>query len=163
GQFGKAEIENFHVTVRTDHDVLRFDVAMDDARRVRRRQRADDLRRYIESLTDHQFGPRHSPAQRGALNELGGDEMPAAGFTDLKNRDDVGMVERGGGLSLLLETAQPFGVLSVAFRKKLDGDFAIEPGVLREVDFTHSPGTDRGDDLVAIKPSSCGNRHNVNI
>src|SRR5262249_14773882 len=134
----------------------------DDAGCMRRGQRADDLRRYVEGLFNRQFCPRHSPAQRGPFDIFGGDEMSAAGLADLKNRDDVWVVERRRGLSLLLESPQPFRILRVAFGEELDCDLAIEPGVLRQVDFTHSPGTDWGDDLITIKPSSCGDRHNVN-
>src|SRR5262245_26505961 len=117
---------------------------MDNARGVSRRQRAEGLRGHVEDLADRRLRSRHSPAQRLAFDELGGDEVPAFSLADLKNRDDVRMIQRGGGLSLLLKSAQPFGVLSIAFWKKLDGDLAIEPGVLREVDFTHSPGADWG-------------------
>src|SRR5262245_6602703 len=115
---------------------------MDDARGMRRRQRADDLRRYLAGLRALQFRPSHSPAQRGAFDIFGCDEMPALGLADLENSDDIRVVERGCGLGLLLEAAQPFRVLRVAFGKELDCDFAIEPGVLRQIDFTHSPGTD---------------------
>src|SRR4029453_9583312 len=125
GELGEAEIENFHVAVRPDHDVFRLDVAMYDARGMRRSQCADDLRRYVEGLADRQFRPRHSPAQRGALDIFGCDEMPALGLADLENSDDVRVVERGRCLGLLLEAAQTFRVLRVAFGKELDCDFAI--------------------------------------
>src|SRR5262245_40984378 len=134
---------------------------MDDASRMSRRQRADDLGRDIEGIANRQLRSRHSPAQRGAFDIFGGDEMPAIHLADLEDCDNVRMIERRGGLGLLLEAAKPLRVFRVAFGKELDCDFAIEPGVLRQINFTHSPGTDWGDDLISIKTSSCGDGHNV--
>ena len=39
---------------------------------------------------------------------------------------NVGVVERGGGLCLLLEAAQPVRILRHKCRQNLDGDFAFE-------------------------------------
>ena len=41
---GQAEVEHLHVAVVSNDDVLGLDVAMDEARRVRHRQRPGELR-----------------------------------------------------------------------------------------------------------------------
>src|SRR6266498_3009578 len=49
-QFGEAKIQNLDVAVAPDHDVLRLDIAMDDAGGVRGREGAVCLNRNLEFL-----------------------------------------------------------------------------------------------------------------
>ena len=58
------------------------------------------------------------------------------------------MVQGGQNLRLALETRQPLRVLGKSFRQDLDGDVALEPHVMRTVDFAHTPGTELIEDAV---------------
>jgi hypothetical protein len=49
------------------------------------------------------------------------------------------MVERGGGLGLLLEAAPPVGVLGDLWRQDFDRDLATEARVAPAVDLSHTP------------------------
>ena len=87
--------------------------------------------------------------------------MPSA--RHLVHGQNIGMVQRGCGVGFLLETAQAVGVGGQRLGQDLDGDFAVEPGVVGAVDFAHSTRTkgcanfilpeDRSGSRVAMKGS----------
>jgi hypothetical protein len=58
------------------------------------------------------------------------------------------VVEGGDGAGLALEAAQPLGVPKGFLGQDLEGDLTSEAGVAGSIDFTHPPGTQRGEDLV---------------
>ena len=66
-QAGESEIEQLDVAVRPHHDVLGLDVAMNDLRRVRHRQRLGNLRADVDR-------PGHGHA---ALGEQRGASAPS--------------------------------------------------------------------------------------
>ena len=57
---------------------------------------------------------------------------------DVVDGDDVGMVQRGGGLRFLDEAAAALGIARHFRRQHFDGDKAVEPRVLRLVDIAHA-------------------------
>src|ERR1044071_10277453 len=63
-------------------------------------------------------------------------------LTDLEDLSDVRMIEGGGRLGFADEALHSIIVGSDIFRKDFQGDFAIEGGVLREVDIAHPPPTE---------------------
>ncbi len=83
-----------------------------------------------------------------APHVLHGDKEIAAGFVDVVNRGDVGMLDRSGGASFLNETLLPFFVGGKFFRKELERHLALELGVLGEVDLAHASLADLFEDLV---------------
>ena len=84
-------------------DVGWFDIAMDDAFRVRRIQRIGD----IDGNGKQCSGSSGLPAMRCfkglPFQKLHGDKGASVLFADIVNRADVGMVQRRGGLGLPLE------------------------------------------------------------
>ena len=63
-------------------------------------------------------------------------------LTDLEDLSDVRMIESGGRFGFADEALHSIIVGSDIFRKDFQGDFAIEGGVLREVDFAHPARTE---------------------
>jgi hypothetical protein len=57
------------------------------------------------------------------------------------NRADVGMIEGGGCLRFPLETLQSPAISGQRLGQKLEGDKAMQPGVLSLVDHTHAATT----------------------
>ena len=53
-QFGQAEIDDLYQSAVGHHDVGGFEVTMDDAGQVRRRQSVSDLHGVLEGLPDQQ-------------------------------------------------------------------------------------------------------------
>ena len=58
------------------------------------------------------------------------------------------MVERAGGAGLALESQEPAGVVREGGGKQFDGDLALEAGIARPVNLSHSAGGDMFNDLV---------------
>ena len=62
-QLGQAEIKHLHGAIGADHDVGRFQIAMDDAAGVRRRQRIGDRNGDPEHLAEAQAVARNERIQ----------------------------------------------------------------------------------------------------
>jgi hypothetical protein len=72
----------------------------------------------------------------------------------VEERADVGVVERGDRLGLALEALAALLVLGEGGGEDLDGDAAVEAGVLPPPDLAHSAGADRRQELVGPEPRS---------
>ena len=118
---GDAEVEDLHQPVRAHHDVLGLDVAVDDARAVRGRKGARDLHGDVERLGKRQRLAVHEPPQRRAFDELRGHEAALVPLADLVDRDDVRVVEGGGGERLLPEPAHALLVVARDLRSAASG------------------------------------------
>ena len=100
-----AEVEHLRLTARGQHDVVRFDVPMDDAAVVRVAQRIGHLCRDGERLCGRQRAARKRCGECLALDGLHDDEGAALGFADIVDRADVGMIERRRRACLLTADA----------------------------------------------------------
>jgi hypothetical protein len=75
-------------------------------------------------------------------------EGNAVGLLHRKDRDDVGMIERGDVLGLAGKPGAALRVGSFAFEQDFQRDVAIELGVARAIDLAHAAFADFGDNLV---------------
>src|SRR5262249_30622934 len=80
-------------------------------------------------------------AQRLPLNKLRCDELPAGGFADVVNGQNVRVIEGGRRAGLFLEAAAGTLVTCEIAWQELQGDFAPQPGVLSQIDFAHAAYT----------------------
>ena len=87
--------------------------------------------------------------QRAALDELHRDEVGAVDLTPVEDRDDVGVLKRGGGLGLAPEAFDELPVLGEALVEDLQRDPTLKVGVLGEPDVGHPPGADPVEEPVA--------------
>src|SRR6266542_7005984 len=116
----------------------RLNVAMDDAGCVRGRERGANLHCNVERLRQQEsVSAEQAFAQGGSIDKLRNNEMPAVDFTDFVDGKNVWMVKRRRSLCFLAEPVHPLLIAGNFFRKNLQGNFAIEPGVLCEIDFAH--------------------------
>ena len=76
--------------------------------------------------------------QRGAFQQLHGDEVLVALAADVVDRADVRMVEGGSGPRFALETLQRLRVAGDLRRQELEGHKAAQARVLRLVDDAHA-------------------------
>src|SRR6185436_11304683 len=146
---GQPEIENLDAPLAGDEQVLRLQVAVDDAALVRGGKPARDLNRVVDRL-----GRRDPPlllqavAQRLALEQLHHRVDDARFVADVVDGEDVGMIERGHRPRLALEAREAIGG-GVGLRgKDLDRDLAPEPRVVGAIDLAHAAPADRAEDLV---------------
>ncbi len=91
----QSEVEDLRSPVLGQQDVVRFQIAMHDAGRVRRREAAGNLRGDAKRLAQSKAGA----AQRLALDELA-DDVPLA---DVVDRNDVGVTQCRDGAGFDLE------------------------------------------------------------
>jgi len=162
---GEPEIGDTHAAIAADEHVVGFEVAVQQADRVRRHQAARRLVKHLEDLA-----PRPRPAlqprrQRVALDELhrdvdvlavrprGGDARTCAGrrgSPDVVDRDDVRVVELGDRLGLALQArARLFRVRAEVRAQHLERDLAIELGIVRREHVAHAAGAERRQHEVA--------------
>ena len=95
--------------------------------------------------------------ERLALNELSGDVRHVASLPDIVDGDDVGVVESGCGAGFLAEAENALGVLYELGGQQLQGDFAVEPRVLSEVDFAHAAASEEASEAVGTEDGTiCG-------
>ncbi|GEM_PF-3725173 len=64
------------------------------------------------------------------------------------NRRNSGMIQRREDLRLALESRQTSGISSEGRRHDLDGDLAIQFGITRAVDLSHSARAEWGKHLI---------------
>ena len=150
----QPEVQHLDVAVLTHHHVFGFDVAVHDARGMRDAQRPRNLATGVGKRREERTVAEHL-AKGPACHELQDDEVPFIGDADVVDRDDVGMVERGGGPGLLFEPPHLF--LVVFPGEQLERGPPPEPGVLDQVDDTHPAGAQSRKDLVVRDAVS--NRH----
>ncbi len=79
--------------------------------------------------------------------------------TNVIDRDDVGMVERGGGPSFLFEAAQMIGIVAGSGANQLQRNVAPQPLVMGPKDFAHTSLADFFDDSVVPNPLADHREH----
>src|SRR5205823_14088868 len=99
----EAEVEQLHVAVGAQHDVVGLDVAMYEPDRFRRRQRRGDLRGDAHHLGERHLAALHALAQRDAVDVFGGDEVIVAQTADVVDGEEVRVIQRRGRARLVLE------------------------------------------------------------
>jgi len=141
---GNAEIGDAHDAVPIDEHVRRLEVAMHDARAVRRRETATRLEVDIDDLLP---GARLALPDREVrpFDELHHDRRARAESDHLVDLHDVRVREARHRLGL----ADRAGVVAVAGRDDLDRDLAIELRIVRGDDDAHAAGTDEAHQPVA--------------
>ena len=96
-QFRHAEVQQLHVPVGPQHDVLGLHITVHDAGAVRHVERRRDLSRDVDGVDDRERPAAKTLSQRLALDQLRDDERPAIVRADVVDRDDVRMIESRGG------------------------------------------------------------------
>ena len=160
-QLGEAEVEDLDPAVPRDEEVLGFQVAVDDSLLVRGREPMRDLRGIFEGFALRGLSAGENGAQRLAFEKLLDDVGRSVALIrpDVVDGGDVGVIQDSGGFGLLLEAAQTVRVGRERRGQNLDRDLAGEPRVARSVHLAHSPGSQRGKDLVGTEAATDGERH----
>ena len=94
------------------------------------------------------------PAKRQPIEQLGDDVWDAVVLADVVDGENVGMVERRSRASLLFEATQAIGIGREGGREDFDGYVTTEARIAGTVDFPHSAGVERREDLVRTKTTA---------
>src|SRR5262245_29816395 len=79
--------------------------------------------------------------------------------SDVKNREDVRMIQRRRGARFLLKAAKTIGIGRQRGRQDLDRDVATQPRVARPIDLAHSPSADGIEDFVGTEVTAWAQSH----
>ena len=144
------EVRHLHAALAVDEDVVRLDVAVDDAMPVREAERGEDLARVLDRDVDRSGAAADDQLLEGAaVEELHRDVVRVLRVAAVVDRDDVRVVERRGVLRLAAEALDELVVVRVAVVEDLDRDAAAELLVLGEVDVRHAARSELAHDPVA--------------
>src|SRR5947209_5812309 len=99
----EAEVEQLHAAVARDADVLRLEIAVDDAGAVRALQRGADLERHRPRLCRSERCAAEAIGERLALEELHREERAAALVVQIEDADDARVIEAAGDGQLAAE------------------------------------------------------------
>ena len=135
--FGKAEVEDLDRAVGVDHDVGRFEVAVDHTLVVRRGKRLGDRDGDVEQRLERHATGRYLCVERPPLDERHRQKMGLVVLLDREDGDDVRVVEGREGARFPPETLEPRGIGRDLGWQDLEGDAAVEPRVAGEKDLAH--------------------------
>ena len=146
-----------------EQDVLRLDVAMDDALAVGVVERGGDLPREPERLVHRELPLAGQPGAQRFAGDVRHDVVEqAVGLARVDQSEDVRVLEVGGDLDLGQEAlaAEDGGELGV---QDLDGDLAAVLEVLGEIDGGHAALAQLALEAVAVgqgrREAGCGAGH----
>ncbi len=111
---------------------------MDDARHVRAAQPVGNLDSVLQRQIQREPALLDQLVERLAGDVLHHDDVAVSIARDVVNRDDVRMVEGGGGARLLLESLPAFVAGEIIGPDDLQGDGPVETGVVGLVDDAHA-------------------------
>lgn len=143
---GEPPIKDEDFAERADHDVGRFQIAMEDPARVRER---DDIADAIEQPqpVGQRWQPAHTIGQTDARHQPHRVEATPIGEPPVfVNRDDAGVFQAGEHFGF---ARQAFLVNGAGQRGDLDGYLALELPIARAKDRAHAAAPDLLDQLVA--------------
>ena len=148
-ELGQSEIDQLHLALIGDHDVAGFEIAVNDAGRVRAGQGVGDLDAVLQQLGRLQAAARDHAVQRAARDELHDDEIHAVFVADVVDGDDIGMIQRGRGLGFLHEAQLALARWPpVSGVRTLIATRRLQLRIASLVDDTHAALAQRLDNLV---------------
>ena len=152
---GDSEVEHDDAPVRRAHHVLRLEVAVDDARGVRRRERLEHLEHHRNRIPRGERSARELSLYRLSLDKAGDDERLALLLDERAHGRDVRMIGQPRGRPGLLAQRAP-GVLVTDDRRVhgLDGDDGLEHRVASSVNDSHPARPHDALDDVGTEPSA---------
>ena len=162
-QLRKPEVEDLRTALGSHEDVVRLQIAVNDAFGMCSRETKRDLCGEVRRFAKRKGPLSQHRCQRLAFEQLRHDVRDAAVHANVEHRHDVRVVECGRYPGLLFETPQTVGVLGKRRRQHFHGDTAVQARVQRAVDLAHATCANGLADFVGTKPRACRDSHRVII
>src|SRR5262249_9749602 len=155
GQVGKksrqAEIQYLDGSLRRQHEIVRRDVAMQDAAIQCVLHSSSCLLRVLTSLLDRQRAAlEHYPVQAHSIHQFHHEETRVAHQICIINGDNVGMAKLGRGLHLREESFLHFSVAYQAFLDDLDGHKTPEEKMFSLENRPHAAACDHFKNAISV-------------
>ena len=164
-QLRDAEVQDLDAAVGREKEVVGFQIAMDDAARVRGGEAAGRLQDDGNSLIDRQRALVDAAAQAFAVEAFGHEERQAAKLTDVVDGKNVRVVERAGGPGFVGEASQAIGIAREVRQQDFDRDVPAESLVFRAPHFTRAARAEaakhrvRADAIARLDPPPVNRDH----
>ena len=148
---GNSKIHDGDAPFYVHHDVLRLQVAVNDALAVRCIQGAADLRDDFAGLIRGELALfAKDGLQVASFDEVHGDELDAIGFAKIENANDVFVRDLPGQDQFVLETGENVGPAGEFGTNDFQRDETIDFAISRFVDRAHASFAEELQDFVTI-------------
>ena len=146
-QFRQPEIRHLHAPAAVEQNVLRLDVAVDDALVVGELQRVANLRHDGQRLARRNAAGVEQLPQVHAVHEFHEEIKQAVRPAEFVNRHDAGMIELRQRLGFAGEAFGKRGVVADAGRQNFQRDDAVQFLLPRLVNRAHAALADEFEDF----------------
>src|SRR5262245_39303198 len=128
GSLRQSEVQHLHFSIRSDLDVRRFQVAVNDRflAVVCGFQSFGNLLRDFERLVDRNWSALDAFGKRLSWHQFHHEELPPAGFFDTMNGCNVGMIQGGQHAGFTLKSRYAVRISGKGLGKELDGDTSTQ-------------------------------------
>src|SRR5581483_2071921 len=137
--------------VARDENILRLEIAMQNAVIVGGRKSANDLQRIVNRLAYGKRSAAQARPQGFTFKQFRDDVRRIVLAANIKQRQNIRMVKRSRGSRLLLKAAQALWIAARARRQNLNGNFASQAWIARPVNLTHSARSQFGKNFVGTE------------
>ena len=137
--FGQAKVHDLGVTLRREHDVGGFQVAVQKPAGMRFLERLGNLHGHAKGVEQRHSAFEQSLMQRRSRDVLHHQKQCIAVLAKLEEFADIRVVERRDGHRLAAQAFARVAVGGQRGRQKLDSDETLEPRVSGAVHLAHSP------------------------
>ena len=145
-----AEVCYLDGSVPKQHDVMRFDIAMDDAAAVGMCKRSGDLTCKMQCFVPGQLALLfHILQQRHTVNQLHDDVFQRVTVADVIDRHNVGVRQHGHRMRLGTEAASNGLIRCGVFTHDLDRNISVQPEIRCPVDPGHAAFSYERNNLIA--------------
>ena len=162
-QLRKPEVEDLRTALGSHEDVVRLQIAVNDAFGMCSRETKRDLCGEVRRFAKRKGPLPQHRCQRLAFEQFRHDVRDAAVHANVEHRHDVRVVECGRYPRLLFETPQTVGALGKRRRQHFHGDTAVQARVERAVDLAHATCAEGLADFVGAQPRAGRDSHGVII
>jgi hypothetical protein len=136
--FGQSEVQDLDSVCGSDHDIGRFQVAVNHALFVSGFQAFRDLPAYVQRLFRWKRPLAQLLRERQSLDQFEDEKALSFVLLEAVNRGDIGVIQRGEERGFALKTGQPPGVTGEEIREDLDGDITLEILIMGAADDSHT-------------------------
>ena len=151
GDARDAEVGDLDAAVLQDHDIVRLDIAMDNAAAVGVLERLGDLHGEMQRLAPVEAALLlQILLERDALDQLHDDIVHVAGAGHVVNADDIRVRQHGDGLRLRMEAAAELLIARELILEDLHGDQAVQTVIQCFIYNCHPACPDDLEDLIAV-------------
>ena len=137
-KFRQTEIQHLGRTVAGNHQVLRLQIAVNDATFVRFGETVGNLRRDRDRFAKRDRACSQEPTHRLAINQLHRDVVRTVHVTEFIDRHDVWVIQGTRGTGFPLKAGQSFRFRAPVQRNGLDCDLPVEASIFRAIDLAHA-------------------------